>query len=183
MFARAFFVGFELFYLCCSALCGSFWRVFSKVSLVLFSVFVAISHSPKNSKTGVFIVFSAIWASPGQLPDSSRTAPGQLPDSSRTVPGQLPDGSRTAPGRLPDGSRTAPGRLPDGSRTAHGQLTDSSRTARRLQKIVVFLTTGGATVCLAGVLQMPLGAASGSVSGRAPVRVAEKGMGRMMVPL
>ena len=113
----------------------------------------------------------------------SWTAPGQLPDSSRTAPGQLPDSSRTAPGRLPDGSRTAPGRLPDGSRTAHGQLTDSSRTARRLQKIVVFLTTGGATVCLAGVLQMPLGAASGSVSGRAPVRVAEKGMGRMMVPL
>ncbi len=130
MFARAFFVGFELFYLCCSALCGSFWRVFSKVSLVFLSVFVAISHSPKNSKTAVFIVFSAIWASPGQLPDSSRTAPGQLPDSSRTVPGQLPDGSRTAPGRLPDGSRTAPGRLPDSSRTAHGQLADSSQTAK-----------------------------------------------------
>ena len=31
---ESFVVGFELFYLCCSALCGSFWRVFSKVSLV-----------------------------------------------------------------------------------------------------------------------------------------------------
>ena len=91
--------------------------------------------------------------------------------------------SWTAPGQLPDSSRTAPGQLPDSSRTAPGQLVDSSWTARGQQKIVVFLTTGGATVCLAGVLQMPLGAASGSVSGRAPVRVAEKGMGRMMVPL
>ena len=111
MFARAFFVGFELFYLCCSALCGSFWRVFSKVSLVFLSVFVAISHSPKNSKTVVFIVFSAIWASPGQLPDSSRTAHGHQKSIKKSL--KIDQGRSRNPGRkAPRGGEGATRKTP-----------------------------------------------------------------------